>query len=137
MIPVLNSGYSNVAYIDDTVSIADIVLYPEYKQLYNISSAKVVVEQNEKEIEDIDVTADVKKSLETEFGDVNIQLNKLYNLTAKDTFRVTLCITTQDGYTLKQILTEKDGENRHISYGNRYKIFDQGGYLKYDAFPVY
>ena len=137
VIPMLNAGYSNATYIDDTVSIADIVLYPEYKQLYNISSAKVVVEQNEKEIDNIDVTADVKKSLETEFGDVNIQLNKLYNLDAKDTFKVTLCITTQDGYTIKQIITEKNGENRHISYGNRYKIFDQGGYLKYDAFPVY
>ena len=137
VIPILNAGYASVTYDESTASIADIALFPEYKQLYNISSAKIVVEQNDKEIENIDVTAEVKKSLETEFGDVNIQLNKLYNVTAKDTFRVTLCITTQDGYTIKQILSEKNGENRHISYGNRYKVFDQNGYLKIDSFPIY
>lgn len=137
VIPLLNAGYNNVIYDDGTVSIADIVLYPEYKQIYTITSAKVVVEQNEKEIDSIDVTKDVKDCLETFYGDVRIPLNKLYNVAAKDTFKVTLCITTPDGYTLKQVITEKNAENRHTSFGNTFQIFDQNGYLKVNAYPIY
>jgi len=137
VIPLLNAGYNNVMYDDGTVSIADIVLYPEYKQTYTITSAKVVVEQNEKEIDSIDVTKVVKDCLETFYGDVRIPLNKLYNVAAKDTFKVTLCITTPDGYTLKQVITEKNAENRHTSFGNTFQIFDQNGYLKVNAYPMY
>ena len=137
VIPLLNAGYNNVMYDDGTVSIADIVLYPEYKQIYTITSAKVVVEQNEKEIDSIDVTKVVKDCLETFYGDVRIPLNKLYNVAAKDTFKVTLCITTPDGYTLKQVITEKNAENRHTSFGNTFQIFDRNGYLKVNAYPIY
>ena len=137
VIPTLNASGAFISYDESSVSIPDIVLFPEYKQLYNISSAKIIVEQNEKEIETIDVTADVKKSLETSFGDVNIPVNKLYNVAAKDTFKVTLCITTPDGYTLKQVITEKNAENRHTSFGNTFQIFDQNGYLKVNAYPMY
>lgn len=137
VIPLLNAGYNNVMYDDGTVSIADIVLYPEYKQIYTITSAKVVVEQNEKEIDSIDVTKVVKDCLETFYGDVRIPLNKLYNVAAKDTFKVTLCITTPDGYTLKQVITEKNAENRHTSFGNTFQIFDWNGYLKVNAYPIY
>ena len=91
----------------------------------------------EKEIDSIDVTKDVKDCLETFYGDVRIPLNKLYNVAAKDTFKVTLCITTPDGYTLKQVITEKNAENRHTSFGNTFQIFDQNGYLKVNAYPMY
>ena len=137
VIPLLNAGYNNVMYDDGTVSIADIVLYPEYKQTYTITPAKVVVEQNEEEIDSIDVTKDVKDCLETFYGDVRIPLNKLYNVAAKDTFKVTLCITTPDGYTLKQVITEKNAENRHTSFGNTFQIFDQNGYLKVNHYLIY
>ena len=50
---------------------------------------------------------------------------------------MTLMITTSDGYTLKQLITEKNAENRHFNYGNTYRVFDSNGYLKVDIYPIY
>ena len=130
VIPELNAMFEGFDTRDNTISIGNIVMFSEQKTLYHISSAKVVMEQNGKEIDTIDATEAVKAGLEREFGEVRIELNKLYNVDNKDSFSVTVYITTSDGYTVKQPVFVRNVNKVNTTFGNRFDILDQNGNVK-------
>ena len=130
VVPELNAMFEGFDTHDNTISIGNIAMFSEQKTLYQIASAKVVMEQNGKEIDTVDATEAVKAGLEREFGEVRIELNKLYNVDDKDPFSITVYITTTDGYTVKQPVYVRTVNKVNTTFGNRFEILDQNGNVK-------
>ena len=122
-IPYINGEFgTDVTYLNNDVNIRNIVVDSMYKSEYNISSAKVVVEKNGSVID----TIDAKDSFAIPYGPIEIPVQKDYEVTEKDNMNATLILTTEEGYTLEQLLYEKTG-TMNRTYGNSFIITDNSG----------
>ena len=126
-IPSITSEFGiGAEYNTDCIKIGNITVFSEYKSDYNITSAKILVEKNGKEIDSIDALS----CFERPFGDIEIPVNKDYAITEKDTINAKLIIETGEGYIREQLLFEKD-ENKYCTYGNSFIIKNKNGVTVY------
>jgi hypothetical protein len=126
-IPNLEGEFGvDATFTDDKISIRNILVFSMHKSDYKVASAKVEIVKNDSVIDNIDA----KSSFAVPYGQIEIPVMKDYETSNNDTMYAKLILTTEEGYTLEQLLFEK-ANSMNKTYGNNFIIKDNSGNVVY------
>ena len=126
-IPNLEGEFGvDATFTDDKISVRNILIFSMHKSDYKVASAKVEIVKNDSVIDNIDA----KSSFAVPYGQIEIPVMKDYETSNKDTMYAKLILTTEEGYTLEQLLFEK-ANSMNKTYGNNFIIKDNSGNVVY------